>query len=29
MKIIPKNVELKDVEIWYEDETRVGQQGSN
>ena len=28
MEAIPANVELKDVEIWYEDETRVGQQGS-
>ena len=28
MEAIPANVELRDVEIWYEDETRVGQQGS-
>lgn len=27
-EIIPTNVLLRDVEIWFQDETRVGQQGS-
>ena len=25
---IPKEVKIKDVEVWFQDETRVGQQGS-
>ena len=25
---IPKEVKIEDVEVWFQDETRVGQQGS-
>lgn len=28
MSVIPKNTKLEDIEIWWEDETRIGQQGS-
>lgn len=28
LSVLPKAVQLKDVEIWFQDETRVGQQGS-